>query len=232
MSHLRHLSVDIGPRGSTTPEERLAASFARRHFEASVFLEMYFQPNPLRAVVFKGRSQNVWARIPASKTPARRVLLVAHLDSHRTPWAFTSPRKLLFLRVMTTVGVGSFVLATLLYFLVLLTEAALLRWLPTALVPVFMTLLGLTLEPDATPFTHGANDNASGVSIVLSLASRLSRSPLPRTGVWALCSGCEEVGSYGVQAFVNRHRSELRGVFAIGLDNVGGKGVGACLHER
>jgi Zn-dependent M28 family amino/carboxypeptidase len=82
--------------------------------------------------------------------------------------------------------------------------------------------LALTAQPDTTPFTHGANDNASGAAIVLSLAERLAREPLARTEVWALGSGCEEVGSYGAQAFADAHRGDLPGLVAISIDNVGG----------
>ncbi len=43
-----------------------------------------------------------------------------------------------------------------------------------------------------------------------------------------MCSGCEEVGSHGVQAFVRRHRADLPGLVGISVDNVGGKGAGVC----
>lgn len=285
MSHLRHLALEIGPRGSTTAQERQAAEFARKHFEAlglqtnwedftapksgwrpfsvaaviglcsvpvflfggragaliagvimliatvSILLEMYFKPNPLRAFVPKGQSQNVWARVLSANQADRRVLIVGHLDTHRTPLVFTSAKWLSFFRVMTTIGVGAFVFTAILYLLSLFIGDSALRLPATVLVPIFLILTVLTVQPDFTPYTHGANDNASGASIVLSIAERLASSPLARTEVWSLCSGCEEVGSYGVQAFVERHRSQLpgvRGVFGIGIDNVGGKGAGVC----
>lgn len=91
-----------------------------------------------------------------------------------------------------------------------------------------MVLLA-TVQPDLTPHAQGANDNASGVAVVMSLAERLAHEPLANTEVWALASGCEEVGSYGTQAFCDRRRPELPGLFGLSLDNVTG---GAIVSER
>lgn len=242
MRHLRHLAGTIGPRGSTTPQERAAADYLRRRFEgaglethwepfaapvsgwrpfalavlfgllavalvafggragaltaaalmavvtASVFLEMYFQRNPLRALVPRGASQNVWARVPAAGPVARRVLLVGHLDTHRTPWVFTSPARLTLLRIVTTLGIVAFVLGALLPLAIGLVDLAAWRGAVWLLAPVYLAVLATTAQPDTTPSTQGANDNASGAAVVLSLAERLAREPLQRTEVWALGS--------------------------------------------
>jgi len=282
MRHLQHLAVAIGPRGSTTPQERQAAEYVRERFEAaglethwepftapvsgwrpfalaalfglvsvalvafggrggallagvvmaiataSVFLEMYFQRNPLRALVRQGASQNVWARVPAAGPATRRVLLVGHLDTHRTPWVFTTPGRLALFRLATTVGIVGFVVGTLLFLAIGAFDLGAWRGLLWLLAPVYGIVLALTAQPDTTPFTHGANDNASGAAVMLSLAEHLAREPLRRTEVWALGSGCEEVGSYGAQAFADGHRDALPGLLAISVDNVGGRGVGVC----
>jgi len=282
LTHLKHLAVEIGPRGSTTAQEREAAQYARAHFESlglethweefvspktgwrpfmvaallglinvalfwwggsigaliagalmlittvSIFMEMYFRPNFLRALMPQGHSQNVWARVPASAVPKRRVVIVGHIDTHRTPWVFTSPSRLMFFRVMTTLGTISFVLSTIFYLLSAFVDLSGVRWIAVIFVPIYLIVLLLTFQPDTTPYTHGANDNASGAAIVMSLAQRLAQSPLNHVEVWALCSGCEEVGAHGVQAFVKQHRAELNGLLGIGVDNVGGKGAGVC----
>lgn len=282
MAHVKHLAVDIGPRGSATPAERRAADYAATVLEQaglapstepftstvsgwrpfavaaliallatllfqwagrttalllgllllvttlSVFLEMYFRPNPLRLLIGKGRSQNVWARVPATSRPLRRLLLVAHLDTHRTPWVFTSPGRLRFFKLMTTLGVAAFALSALLFLAYGALAAQWLRYAALVLTPVHALVLALTWQPDTTPYTAGANDNASGVGVLLSLAQRLARQPLANTELWLLASGCEEVGSVGVQAFVKRHASDLRGALGISIDNVGGRGAGVC----
>jgi hypothetical protein len=199
---------------------------------ASVFLEMYFRRNPLRALLAWGESQNVWARVPARGEARRRVLVVGHLDTHRTPWVFTTPSRLAFFKLMTTVGVAGFVLGSLFFLASATFGLEPIRWLALLLVPVYAVVLALTAQPDTTPHTSGANDNASGAGVVLSLAERLAAAPLEHTEVWVMGSGCEEVGSYGAQAFVARHRDELAGLAVISVDNVGGDGTGVCYTSR
>lgn len=292
--HVKHLAQTIGPRGSTTPEERQAAEYAAGVLQAaglqtatepftstvsgwrpfavaalvalaatlaflfvgrglsvvlglvllvttaSVFLEMYFRPNLLRPFIGKGQSQNVLARVPAAQAPAggasmaggalppQRVVLVAHIDTHRTPWVFTSPGRLAFFKTMTTLGVVAFMLSAALFLAFAATGAEWLRYAALALTPVHLIVFALTWQPDTTPFTAGANDNATGVGVLLSLGERLAAEPLANTEVWLLVSGCEEVGSVGAQAFVKRHRSELGNALGISIDNVGGEGAGVC----
>ncbi|MDF1521625.1 MAG: M20/M25/M40 family metallo-hydrolase [Trueperaceae bacterium] len=195
---------------------------------ASVFLEMYFRPNPLRALVRRGESANVHATIAPTDAVTRRLVLAAHVDTHRTPWAFTTPGRLALFKASTSAGVAAFVLGTLAFAAVaLLGPGGARAWL-LLLAPVYAWVLGLTLQPDTTPHTVGANDNASGVGVVLDIAARLRRRPLARTEVTVLVTGAEEVGSYGAQAFVARHREALRGARAISVDNVAGPGAGPC----
>lgn len=217
------LAVWGGRAGAATGAVLLAAA------TASVFLEMYFRPNPLRAFVRRGESRNVHARLAPSGAVARRVLLVAHVDTHRTPWAFTSPARLALFRASTSAGVAAFVLGTAAFALVALLDPATGRAWLLALAPVYAWVLALTLQPDATPHTAGANDNASGVGVVLEIAARLRRAALARTEVTVLVTGAEEVGSYGAQAHLARHPEVRRdGTRAISVDNVAGRGAGPC----
>lgn len=195
----------------------------------SVFAEMYFRPNLLRLFMPRGRSQNVVARVPAaSGKPDRRVVLVAHMDTHRTPWIFTSHGRLRFFKLMTTLGVAAFVLSAVLFLVFAFTGADWLRIMALALIPVHLVVFWLTWQPDTTPYTRGANDNASGVAVLLHLAEQLATSPLQDAEVWLLASGCEEVGSVGAQAFIARHREALADASCISIDNVGGAGAGVC----
>lgn len=188
----------------------------------SGLLELNFVTNPLRWVLPKGPSQNVVARIPPSGPAERQVVLVGHLDSHRTPFIFGSPTRLRAFRLLTLLGVLSFIANLILYVLVAATGDR--TWAPWTLGPAFIIFLValMTLQADFTPYTPGANDNASGAALVLALAERLAHEPLARTQVWAVCSGCEEVGCYGAAAFVARHRRELKGAYFLVIDSVGG----------
>ena len=68
--------------------------------------------------------------------------------------------------------------------------------------------MAMCIQADRTPFTAGANDNASAVGLVLTLAETLRTAPLQHTRVWLACTGCEEAQHYGAIDFFRRHRSE------------------------
>jgi Iap family predicted aminopeptidase len=86
---------------------------------------------------------------------------------------------------------------------------------------VALGMLGLMLQADFTEFSPGASDNASGVGVVLSLAERLAVRPLKNTAVWVVLTGCEEVGCYGAEDFIRRHKAELGHAAWISVDTVG-----------
>jgi hypothetical protein len=102
-------------------------------------------------------------------------------------------------------------------------------FVPTA---ILLLMLPLLVQADFTPYTAGANDNATGAALVLALAERLSRTPLANTEVWAVNTGCEEVGCYGADAFVRAHKEQLDGARFIVVDSVGGPGSGPCYITR
>jgi hypothetical protein len=286
LEHVRHLSLDIGPRGSTTPAEVEAAAYAwgvLDHLElsprmdrfksaisayrpfalattlallavalypladrvtaglaaaiaavalVSSYLELNFWPNPLRWLLPKRPSQNVWAVLPASGRAAQRVVIVGHLDSHRTPFIFGSTTRLKLWGVLVGASFASFAAVTALYLAGAVIQHDILYLISLAPAFVLLILLVITVQADMTPYTHGANDNATGAAIVLALAERLKEEPLTSTEVWALNSGCEEVGLYGAAAFVHEHRQELRDAFFIPLDSIGGPGTGPCFITR
>jgi hypothetical protein len=286
LDHIEHLSVEIGPRGSTTPQERQAHEYARAWFETlglethwepftsptsgwrpfvlaslgglfallevlfrsraialaaglfmlviavSVLLELHFKPSPLRLFLPTGPSQNVWARLPAKKTPKSQIVIAGHIDTQRTPWAFTSPKRLAFFQMVSTLGVVTFVISALFYLGMAFFDFGAFRWLALVFAPVYLTVFFVTAQPERTPYTHGANDNASGASVVMSLAGQLAENPLEHIEVWALTDGCEEVGGFGVQAFIRKYRDELKTMSVINLDNLAGKGAGVCYVSR
>lgn len=192
----------------------------------SMLLELTFRGNPLRWLLPKGQSQNVWAAIPAADQPKRRLVIMGHLDSHRTPLVFKTDAWVRFFSTLVPLGLGSMLLGTVIFVLGIFSDA--LVWRLASLVPaaVILLVLVLTLQADTTPYTAGANDNASGAGIVLSLAARLRQTPLPHTEVWAVLTGCEEVGDYGAAAFAQRHRAELADAYWLVLDTMGGLGAG------
>ena len=69
----------------------------------------------------------------------------------------------------------------------------------------------------------GANDNLSGVAVLVALAELLSESPLPGVRVLLVSCGAEETLQDGIRAFVSRHRHELdpQRTSFVNLDTVG-----------
>jgi hypothetical protein len=205
----------------------------------SLLLELAFVTNPLRWVLPKGTSQNVWARVPPAGPLRRRVVVVGHLDSHRTPLAFSSKRWLRIFGLMMPIGIIAMAILLAIAFSRVLGAGTAAPWMTVLVDLPLLAMLAITLQADRTPYTVGANDNATAVGAVLELAERLLALPLQNTEVTALLSGCEEVGCYGADAFLRRHVPELNApldgrapeVFWVTVDSVGGQGAELTVIE-
>jgi len=99
--------------------------------------------------------------------------------------------------------------AALAYALGALFDWSWVRWIGLAAAAIQLFALFLCIQADFTPFTAGANDNASGAGVALSVAQRLAAEPLAHTEVRLAFTGCEEVGAYGAAAFLDAHAAEL-----------------------
>jgi hypothetical protein len=189
----------------------------------ATLLELALRPNPLRWLIPKGRSQNVLAKVPASAQTRTQVVITGHLDSHRTPLIFSSDQWVKIFSTFVPLGLVSIVLSLILLGVGILSSGLIWRILLLPFALVVLGLFLLMLQADFTPYTMGANDNASGAGIVLSLAERLKGEPLANTTVWTVLTGCEEVGDYGAEAFAQAHKPELKDSIWMAVDSVGGK---------
>jgi hypothetical protein len=258
-----HLARKIGPRGSTTENEKRAAQFVRAEmvrfgipFEwqtfrsptsawrpfsyimgtavfaatlaplfnpltgviAAVLLllalwlmvrEMNLRNTPLRPLLPHGKSQNVIARLAPTRAVKQRVVLVSHLDSHRTPYFHQSPeRQQLFNLILILAFVG-LPLNGLFFLLLAFTDWVWPYVVALPFVLVHLSGVVITLQVDGTSYSPGANDNASSVAVLLTMAEWLAERPLDHTELWFLFSGCEEVGCYGMRAFLDEYGDEL-----------------------
>jgi hypothetical protein len=285
LSHIRTLAVDIGPRGSTTPEERQAAEYAKDQFKQigltpvwqdfqsarSIFLphiigsffmifafilyplggkvsaviaaiisllvivselqELGFQNNLIRMLVPKGSSQNVHAVVPPSVEHTQDIILVGHLDTQRTPLFFRTPKFVKIYDKFTTIIFVTYLIQTILYSL-----SVFLPWswvwyasIPTAMCAVLM--ISFFIEAEYSPFTAGANDNASAAGMVLTIAEELNKNPLKHTRVFAVCTGCEETQHYGMIAWYQQNLKMLKNPKAIVFELLGVAGPGYLTQE-
>jgi hypothetical protein len=184
-------------------------------------MELSFQNNPFRMIMPKGESQNVYAIIPAVGEHKRDQVLVGHLDSQRTPIIFSTRRWVKVYDRFTMVVFVSFIWQIIIYSLAIFIR---IPWawyasFPTAVCAILLAVM--CIHAEATPFTAGANDNASAVGMVLALAEELTAHPLQHTRVFAVCTGCEEVQHYGMIDFYKRHLSDLKNPTALVYEMLG-----------
>jgi len=183
--------------------------------------ESDFSGNWTRRLLPRGESQNVVGIVPAAGKPTRRVVLAAHLDTHRTPIFYSSAAWQRLFSLLVGLAFVSMAVSAVLYLLGAISGWSGVRWGGLAMAAMELFALTMCVHADFTPFSPGANDNGSGVGSVLALAARLKQEPLQQTEVWLLLTGCEEAASYGMVAFLNAHGDELREAFFINLDQVG-----------
>jgi hypothetical protein len=193
--------------------------------------ELGFQNNLYRLTLPKGESQNVHAVIPPSGEHTCDLVIVGHLDSQRTPFIFRSPKHVKFYDNFVTLVFVTFIVQVLLYSLSIFFPWS---WVWYATIPTAICSIALALiciEADSTPFTAGANDNATAVGMVLTLAEQFKKKPLEHTRVWAVCTGCEEVQHYGMIDFYRRHLADLKNPNALVFEMLGCSGPAWLTRE-
>ncbi len=184
--------------------------------------ETDFADNWMRRLLPKAGSLNAVGVIPAADQMRRRAVLCAHLDTHRTPIFYSSPTWHTLFGLLVGGSFVSMVVGAMAYALGAALGWGWVRWIGLVAAAFQTFALGLCLHADRAPFSPGANDNASGVGVILALAERLMADPPAHTEVWLAFTGCEETAAYGMAAFLEAHAAELgaEAVYII-LDQVG-----------
>lgn len=164
-------------------------------------------------------SRNVVARPSSDKAPA--LIVMAHLDSARSAPSF-HPRVVAGFRTSVLLLNTALVAVPLLGGVAWIYEAGRelpsVMWIPSGALAAYLVFAtGLLLYGYfRMPLVAGANDNASGVEVLLRLAESE-----PAGRVWYVVTGSEEVGMIGAQAFLDGHASEIAGARFLNIDNVG-----------
>lgn len=178
-------------------------------------------PYPLRNALPHAPSQNVIAVIPAAQNPTRKLVLMAHLDSHRAVFWFATD---FLVRLFTPIAVAAMFgiyLAIPVYLFAALTGWAVFAWLGLILAILHFIGWFSGVTADLGQYSPGANDNASAVGTVLGLAERLKAQPLPNTDVWLAFTGCEETSGDGITAFIKECGAELKQALFLDFEMVG-----------
>lgn len=170
-------------------------------------------------------TQNVSARYPCA-TPKRLLVVSANYDSPKdTPWTRESmlPRlrwihaglvcaMVLVVASCAAQGLGLFEEAPVRIDLII-------RW--AAVTMLSAAGVGLYVGARGSEFTPGANNNASGVSVLLALADRLHARPLENTEVWVVATGSKELWLSGMRSFFRGLKVDKPSTYFLNVTSVG-----------
>jgi len=176
---------------------------------------------PLHNNLPHGPSQNVIATIPPRQGTRQRVVLVAHLDSHRAVFWFASDFMVRLFGIVSIIAIGGVYAAIPVYLLAGLTPYPIFAWLGGILAGFHFIAWFTGVTADLGRYSPGANDNASSVGTLLSLAERLRSQPLQNTEVWLAFTGCEESSGDGMLALLKEKGAELKQAVFIDFEMVG-----------
>jgi hypothetical protein len=166
-----------------------------------------------------GESQNVVGTRPAAQDGRQHLVVMAHMDSGRANLLF-HPRLVGSYHRLYLVSLTAMVLLPILIGLGWLTGEAWLWYVQ--MVPagiITMSFLLLLHQEIIMPWAPGANDNASGVAVLLNLAEELEG--LQHTALWLVATGSKEAGLHGARNFLRHYPFPRESTYIINLDTVG-----------
>lgn len=198
----------------------------------SMYLDLNARFYLLRRLFFRRASQNVVSKGLQPAAPAR-LLLVAHVDAARTGASYSRRRVRLLNRVAAALPLPFSPTRLVFWSLAFLvpvvaaraagldSDAISLLQLPPTL--VLLVAVFALVDIELSQVVPGANDNASGVATVLSLAGELDADPPENLDVWIVLTGGEEAVAEGMRAFVRSRRKSFDpgSTYVVNLDAVG-----------
>ena len=190
-----------------------------------LFVEFYLLWRVHNGLFPTGASQSVIAHTPHSGAKAR-VILSAHLDTQLGSYLY-SKRWVAFLPFIMN---GAVVGAIAALVLAILRAAGLYGTVITVAQLVVIALLFFLFVLFAIAewtgeYVQGANDDASGVAVILALAEDLRKVPPENLEVWIAATGAEESGLCGMGNFLRKGLGkdlDKNSTYFINFDNLGG----------
>lgn len=170
-------------------------------------------------------SQNVVARFPAA-VPKHLVIVTAHYDSGAAS-PLTNPSVLPWLRplhflllacmaaVIATCAVDAWGALDGTHFPYL----APVRWIAVSV--LLVSALVLFFDAPNSEDVRGANNNASGVAALLSLAERFANKPLDEVDVWLIAVGSHESWMSGMRHLIEGQELPIPFTYFLNIESVG-----------
>jgi Peptidase family M28 len=198
----------------------------------SMYLDLNTRLYLVRRLFFRRASQNVVSPGRRPDAPAR-LILCAHYDAAQGGRLFDprTVRRAARLQARLPLPIGPFrivfwSLASLIPILGARMAGIDAAWLSLIqLLPTLILIVATFLLVDIalSPVVPGANDNASGVATVLSLAHALDRDPPENLDVWILLTGAGWSLHEGMRSFLVAHRKRLErdSTYIVCVDTVG-----------
>lgn len=196
-----------------------------------VYAELNFGWSPLAAFTPKRQSQNVVATVAPTESEGRNAVVFAHLDTQRTPVWSRSALGLRFWFFGFYVVIVVLALTVAAFIVSWFAGYALPLWAGLPLLIVTAPTLALLIHTEFTPYTRGANDNASSVGVALSVARHFAASPMHNTRLWVVFTSAEETGCHGAAAFLEAHDDDLLQGYVVVLEGVGVEKPAYSTHE-
>lgn len=174
---------------------------------------------------------NLIAAIPCAGESARRLILCAHHDTARAiripyPKLGELARNLMRLWPFIALGLGGLGLIRAIDLWVAPFVPDGVWMILRVALTIALGLWGLFIlahqaASQSKKFSPGANDNGSGVAVLMAAAEALAMEPLPRTSVDVIFFSAEENGLVGSEQYVKEHRGDLKQTVVLNLDMVG-----------
>lgn len=166
-------------------------------------------------------SQNIYTIIEATGEKKGKILLISNYDSPRSALLF-HPLIAWFYPWHMILTFGSFCAISACAVLQWMIPS--LSWVTVGLIPASYLVLYIISIVEGYMFgrfTVGANNNASGLSVILQLSEEFKENPLEHYDLVFLATGAKEAGFAGSQAFVDLHYRELSDALVITVEGVG-----------
>lgn len=158
-------------------------------------------------------AENLYATLPASGERRERLVFIAHIDSDRHRLMSSAQLRNFLGDACTTIERLPTLAVTL--------PQGKAHWVRRSMAAfTAVQLTRLLLDEGGTPLP-GANDNASGVAILLALAAALNETPLQHTEVVLAFTEADTLSTRGLEALLHEHRDDWQDARWIVLDSVG-----------
>ncbi|MBK5092141.1 MAG: M28 family peptidase [Actinobacteria bacterium] len=177
----------------------------------------------------RSEASNVIGRVRAEGDVRLRAILVANYDTAKgSPLGMPKAARLYrLIYILSLACITVIVLVSILGLGASLAKVSrhtlLVVWLAFSPFPIYVLLLSMVVlwGELVGRYSSGANDNASGVGVMLTVLSSLAGNPLENTEVWGVATARGCAGGRGMVSLLHRHPKQMKGALLINLDHVG-----------